>query len=167
MDRPDSLESKQAPTPVFNTHYLIKVPKGLAPDPAPLTTSAKLGSHQPRLLVGLGRHHSVTNYSQWDDIRKRSFGLFLVTYCEGFSVSPRRFHTPIRSLPDSKERPSIESSLTLKGHISKSCGAVNHSVHSFIAGTRRLILSAAAWGIHPFSCMGIDASIASPAFNLG
>ena len=82
-DRPDSLEAKQAPTLVFNTHYLIKVPKGLVSDPAYHNTSVELGSQQPRLLVGRGRHRSVTKHSQWDAIRKRSFGLFLVTDCGG------------------------------------------------------------------------------------
>ena len=71
---------------------------------------------------------------------------------------PWRFHTPIRSLPHSRESPSISSSLTFKGHISQSCGADIHLVHSFLTGTRRLILSATAWGIHPSQCMGIDAS---------
>ena len=167
MDRPDSLEAIQAPTPVFNTHYLIKVPKGLALDPAWHTTSAELGSQQPHLLVGRGRHHSATKYSQWDAIRKRSFGLFLVTDCGDFAVSPRKFHRPVHSEPHSRESSSIGSSLTFEGHISQSCCADIHSVHSFLTGTRRLILTAAAWGIHPSPCMGIDTSIASPAFNLG
>ena len=166
-DRPDSLEAIQSPTPVFNTHYLIKVPKGLAPDPAWHTASEELGSYQPRLLVDQGRHHSVTKNSQWDFIRKRSFGLFLVTDCGDFAVSSRTFHAPISSAPHSRESPSIGCSLTFEGHILQSCGADIHSVHSFLAGTRRLIRSAAAWGIHPSSCMGIEASIASPAFNLG
>ena len=144
-----------------------KVPKGLAPDPAWHTTSEELGSHQSRPLVGRGRYHSATKYSQWDAIRKRSCGLFLVTDCRGFAVSPRRFHTPIRSAPHSRESPFIGSSLTSEGHISESCGAYMYSVHLFLAGTRRLIFSAAACGIHPSSCMGIDASTASPAFNLG
>ena len=60
----------------------------------------------------------------------------------------------------------MRSSLTFEGHISQSCGADIHSVHSFLAGIRRLILSAAAWGIHPSPCMEIDAFIASPALNL-
>ena len=152
---------------MFNTHYLIKVPKGLAPDPAWHTTSAKLGSHHTRLLVGRGSHHSASKHSQRDTIRKRSFGLFLVTDCGGFAMSPRRFHTPIRSLPHSRESPSIEFLLTFEGHISQLCGAGIHSVHSFLLGTCRLILSAAAWGIHPSPCMGIDASIAFLAFDLG
>ena len=139
----------------------IEVPKGLAPDPAWHTNSEELGSHQPRLLVGRGRHYSATKHSHWDAIRKRSFGLVLVTDCGGFAVSPRRFHTPIRAAPHSRESPSIGSSLTFERHISQSCGADIHSVHSFLAGTRRLIRSAAAWSIHP-SCMGIGASIASP-----
>ena len=149
MDRPDSLEATQAPTPMFNTNYLIKVPKGLVPDPPLHRTTAELGSHQPRLLLGRGRHYSAPKHSQWDAIRKRSFGLFLVTDCGGFAVSPRRFHTPIRSLPHSRESLFTESSLTFEGHISQSCGANIHSVRSFLADTRRLILSAAAWGIHP------------------
>ena len=161
------LEATQAPTPVFNTHYLIKVPKGLAPDPAWHTTSEELGLHQPRLYVDLGRQHSVTKYSQWNVMRKRSFGLFLLTDCGGFAVSPRRFHTPICFAPHSRESPFIGSSLTFEGRLSQSCGADILSVHSFLAGTRRLIRSAAAWGIHPSSCMAIDASIASPASNLG
>ena len=74
---------------MFNTHYLIKVPKGLASDPAWHPTSAELGSHQPRHLVGRGRHHSATKHSQWDAIRKRSFGLFLVTDCGGFCSVPQ------------------------------------------------------------------------------
>ena len=82
-------------------------------------------------------------------------------------MSPRRFHALIHSGPNSRERLSIGSSLTFEGHISQSCGADIHSVHSLVEDTRRLILSAAAWGIHPSSCMGLDASIASPAFNLG
>ena len=82
-------------------------------------------------------------------------------------MSPRRLHTPIRSLPHSRESPSLGPSLTFEGHIAQSCGADIHSVHSFLAGTRRPILSAAAWGILPSSCMGIDASVASSAFNLG
>ena len=151
---------------MFNTQYLIKVPKGLATDPVWHTTLEELGPHQPRLLVGRGRHHSGTRHSQWDTIRKRSFGLLLVTDCGRFAVSPRRFHRPIRSAPHSRESPSIGSSLTFEGLISQSCGADIHSVHSFLADTRRLIRSAAAWSIHPSSCMGIDASIASPAFNL-
>ena len=80
---------------------------------------------------------------------------------------PRRFHTPIRSFPNSRESSSIESSLIFEGLISQSCDADIHSVHLFLAGTCRLILSAAAWGIHPSSCMGMDAFIASPAFNMG
>ena len=150
-----------------NTHYLIKVPKWLAPDPAWHTTSAELGSHQPLLLVGRGRRLSATYHSQLDATREQLFGLFLVTDCGGFAVSPRRFHTPIRSLPHSRESPSIEASLTFEGHISQSCGTDIRAVHSFLAGTRRLILSAAAWGIHPSLWIGIDAFIASPAFNLG
>ena len=100
-------------TRVCNTHYLIKVPKGLAPDPVGHTTSAELGSHQPRLLVGRGRHRSATKHSQWDAMRKRSVGLFLITDCGGFAVSPR-FHIPMRSEPHSRESPSIGSSLTFK-----------------------------------------------------
>ena len=118
---------------MFNTHYLIKVPKGLAPGPEWHITSAELGLHQPGLLVGRRRHHSAAKLSQWDAIRKRSFGLLLVTDCGGFAVFPRRFHSPIRSLPYSRESPSIESSLTFKGHISQSYGAVIHSKHSFLA----------------------------------
>ena len=152
---------------MFNTHYLIKVQKWLASDPAWHTTSVQLGSQQLRLLVGRGRHHSATRHSQWNAIRKRSFGLFLVTDCGGFAVSPRRFHTPICSLPHSRESPFIESSLTFEGHRSQSCGADIHSFHSFFTATRTLIHSAAAWGIHPSPCMGIDTSIASPAFSLG
>ena len=167
MDRPDSLEATQAQTPVFNTHYLIKVPKGLAPDPTRHTTSAELGSQQPRLLVSRGRRHSLTKHSEWDTIRIRSFGLFLVIDCGGLAVSPRRFHAPKRSLPHSRESPSINYSLTFEGHILQSCGADIHSVHSFPTGTRRLILSAAPWGIHPSPSMGVDAFIASPVFNLG
>ena len=91
---------------------------------------------------------------------ERSFELFLVTDCGGFAESPRRFHTPVHSEPHSRESPSIGSSLTSKGHISQSCGADIHSIHSFLAGTRRLIFSAAAWDINPSPCMGIDASIA-------
>ena len=151
---------------MFNTHHLIKVPKGLAPDPAWHTTSAELGSQQPRLLVGRGRCHLATKHSRWDAIRKRSFGLFLVTDCVGFAVSPRRFHTPVNSEPHSRESPSIDSSLTLEGHISQLCGTDIHSIHSFLAGTHRLVLSATAWGIHPSPCMGIEANIASLAFNL-
>ena len=156
------ISSWRGEIPVFNTHYLINVLKELAPDPHGTPSSAELGSHQPRLVVGRGRHHSVTKHSQWDAIRKRSFGLFMVTNCGGLAMSPRRFHTPIRSLPHSRERPSIGSPLTFEGHISQSCGADIQSVHSFLTGTRRLILSAATWGIY----MGIDAFIASPAFNL-
>ena len=100
-----------------------------------------------------------TKHSHWDAILKWPFRLFLITDCGGVAVSPRRFHTPIRSLPHSRESPSIDSSLTFEGHISRSCGADIHWVHSFLTGTRRLILSAAAWGIHPPPCMGIDASI--------
>ena len=74
---------------MFNTHYLIKVPKGLASDPAWHITSAELGSHQLRHFVGRGRHHSATKHSQWDAIRKRSFGLFLVTDCGGFCSVPQ------------------------------------------------------------------------------
>ena len=142
----------------------IKVPRGLAPDPARHITSAELYSHQPRLLVGRGRHHLATKHFQWDPIRKRWIGLFLVTDCGGFAVSPRSFHTPVCSKPHSRESPSIGSSLTFEGHISQSCGTDIHSVHSFFAGIRRLILSAAAWGIHPSPYMGIDASIEPPAF---
>ena len=147
---------------MFNTHYLIRVPKGQASDPAWHTTSAELGSHQPRILVGRGRLHSVTKHSQWDATWKRSFELCLVTDCGGYAVSPRRFHTPICSSPHSRESPFIESSLTFEGHISQSCGADIHSFHSFFTGTRTLIHSAAAWGIHPSPCMGIDASVKPP-----
>ena len=38
--------------------------EGVAPDPTWHTTSAELESHQPRLLVGRGRHHSATKHSQ-------------------------------------------------------------------------------------------------------
>ena len=69
---------------VLNTHYLIKVPKEPALDPAWQNTSAKLGSQQPCLVVGRGKHHSATKQSQWVDIRKRSFGLFFVTDCGVF-----------------------------------------------------------------------------------
>ena len=61
----------------------------------------------------------------------------MVTDFKGFAVSPRRFHTPIRTLPHSRDSSSIESSLRFEGHISQSCGADIHSVHSFLAGTRR------------------------------
>ena len=144
---------------MFNTHYLIKVPK--APDPAWHTTSTELGStpHAP------GKTPLGNEAFPLERIRKRSFGLFLVTDCGGLAVSPRRFHIPIRSLPHSRERPSISSSLTFEGHIAQSCGADIHSVHSVLTGNWRLILSAAACGIHPSPCMGIDASIASFAFN--
>ena len=157
----------QKSTGNINKHYLIKVPKGLAPDPARHTTSAELCSHQPRLLVGRGRHHLAPKHSQWDAIRKRSIGLFLVTDCGSFASSPRIFHTPVLSKPHSTEGPSIGSSLTFEGHISQSCGADIHSLHSFFAGIRSLIFSAAACGIRPSPCMGIDAPIASPTFNLG
>ena len=152
---------------MFNTHYLIEVPKGLAPDIAWHTTSAELGSQQTRLLVSWGRRHSATKHSQWNTIRKRSFGLFLVTDCGDFTVSPRRYHTSICSLPHSRESPSIETCLTFERYISQSCGAHIHSVYSFLAGTLRLILSATAWGIHPSPCLEIDVSIASLASNLG
>ena len=165
-DRPDSLQATQAPTPVFNTHYLIKVSKRLAPHPAWHTTLAELGSRQPRIFFGRGRHHSVMEHSQWDAKRKPSFGLFLVTAFGVFAVSLKRFHTPLRAFPHSRESPSIESSLTFEENISRSCSADIHSVHSFLAGTHRLILRAAAWVIHSSPCMGIDASIASPAYNL-
>ena len=55
----------------------------------------------------------------------------------GFAVSSRRFHTPIRSLPHSRESPSIESSLIFEGQISQSCGADIHLVHLFLTGTHR------------------------------
>ena len=74
-------------------------------------------------LTELGSQQSATKYSQWDAIRKRSFGLFLGTDCGGLPVSPRRFHTPTHPLPHSRESPSISSSLTFDGHISQSCGA--------------------------------------------
>ena len=125
------------------------------------------GSLQPRFVVGRGRHHSATKHSQWYAIQKPSFGLFLVTDCGGFAVSPRRFHTPVHSETHSRERPSIGSSHTFEGHISQSCGADIHSVHSFLTGTCTPILSAAVWGIHSSLYMWIDASIAPPAFNLG
>ena len=79
---------------------------------------------------------------------------------------PQEIPTPIRSLPYSRESPSIRSSLTFEGHISQSCGADIHSVYSFLTGTHRLSFSAAAWGIHPSPCIEKDASIASPAFSL-
>ena len=88
-------------------------------------------------------------------------------HCGGLAVFSKRFHSPIPSLLHLIESPSISSSLTFEEHIPQSCGADIHSVHSFLIGTRRLIFSAAAWGIHPSPCMGIDASVASPAFNLG
>ena len=84
---------------------------------------------------------------------------------EALQCPPRRFHTPIRSLPHSRERASIGSPLTFEGHISQSCGADIRSVYSFLTGTRRLILSAATWGIHPSACMGIDAFIGHPSRN--
>ena len=79
----------------------------------------------------------------------------MVTDCGGFAVSPRRFHSPIRSLPHSRESPSKDSSFRFEGNISQSCGVDIHSVHSFLLG------------IHPSSYIGIDASIAFPAFKLG
>ena len=42
----------QTPMSVFNTHFLIEVPKGVAPYIALHTTSAELSSHQPRFLMG-------------------------------------------------------------------------------------------------------------------
>ena len=63
-DRPDSLGATQTLTPVFNTHFLFKVPKGLAPDPAWHTTSAELCLHQPRLLMDRKRHHPAAGHSQ-------------------------------------------------------------------------------------------------------
>ena len=147
---------------MFNTHYLIKVPKGLAPDPAWHTTSEELGSDQPRLLLGRGRHHSTTKYSQWDTIRKRSFGLFLVTDCRGFAVSPRRFHTPIRSAPHSRESPFIRSSLPLEGHISQSCGADINSVHSFTSFS--LLGDRHVYSVPHFQ-PGIDPFIGHPSRN--
>ena len=79
----------------------------------------------------------------------------------------REFSTPFHSEPHSRESSSIGSSLTFEGHILQACGADIHSVHLFLAGTRRLILSAATWCIHPSPRMGIGASIVSSAFNLG
>ena len=125
MGRPDSLEATLALTPVFNTHFPINVPKGLAPDPAWHTTSAGLDSDQLCLLVGR-ENHSATKHSQRDAIQERSFGLFFVTDCGGFAVPPRRFHTPVYSEPHSRESPSIGSSLAFQRHISQSCGAVIH-----------------------------------------
>ena len=72
---------------VFKTHFLIKFPKELAPDPARHTTSAELSSHQPRFLMDRERHHSAAGHSQWCAIRKRSVGLFLVADCGGLAVS--------------------------------------------------------------------------------
>ena len=66
-----------------------------------------------------------------------------------------------------QERARLWVFLSHSKDTSQSCGANMHSVHSFLTGTRRLNLSAAAWGIHPSPCMGIDAFIASPTFNLG
>ena len=57
----------------------------------------------------------------------------LVTDCGGFAVSFRRFHTPIRSALHSRKSPSIGSSLAFEGHITQSCGADIHPVHSFLA----------------------------------
>ena len=151
---------------MFNTHYLIKVPKEEAPDPAwhtilgrarPTSTWRPCGPGKTPLgdeVLPVGCHTETIVWTV--------FGHRLQRLCRGFA-----FHTPIPSLTYSRESPSIESSLTFKGHISQSCGADIQSVHSFLTGTRRLILSVAAWGIHPSSYIGIDASIASPAFNLG
>ena len=71
------------------------------------------------------------------------------------------------SLIQERDYRSTGPPLTFEGHISQSYGADIHSVHSFLTGTRRLIFSASTWGIHPSSCIGIDAFIASPAFDLG
>ena len=61
--------------------------------------------------------------------RRRSVGLFLVTNCGGFAVSLRRFHTPIRSEPHSRESPFIGSSLTFKDIYH------SHAALSFIQST--------------------------------
>ena len=57
--------------------------------------------------------------------------------CTPGTVSSTRFQSQIRSLPRSRESPSIESSFTFKGHISQSCSADIRSLHSFLAGSRR------------------------------
>ena len=62
-DELDSLKATQTPMPRFNTHFLIKIPKGLTPDPAWHTTSAKLGSHQPHPLMNRKRHHKATGHT--------------------------------------------------------------------------------------------------------
>ena len=85
------------PTSVFNTHYLIKVPKGLAPDPTRRTTSAEPGSYQPHLLMGQERHHQLAGQPQWGAIRERSVGLFLVEGCRELQCPLRRFYTPVHS----------------------------------------------------------------------
>ena len=54
LSRSENTQTDQ--TSALNTHYLIKVPKGLAPDPAWHPTSTELSSHQPRLLMGRERH---------------------------------------------------------------------------------------------------------------
>ena len=86
------LGATQIPTPVFNTHFLIKVPKELAADPARHTTSVELSSHQPHLLMGRERHHSAAGHSQWGPIRERS----LFSNCGGLAVSSQE--TPFTSL---------------------------------------------------------------------
>ena len=70
-------------------------------------------------------------------------------------MSPERFHTPVHSEPHLRESPSIGSYLSFEGHISRSRGTDIHSVQSFLAGTHRLILSAAFGGIHPSPCIGM------------
>ena len=119
-------------TPLKRLYSMHKVTKGLTLDPAWHTTSAELGSHQPHLLVGRGRHHSATKHSPWDAIWKRSVGMFLITDCGGFAVSSRRFHTPIRSELHSRESPSIGSSLTFKDKYH------SHAALSFIQFTHSL-----------------------------
>ena len=66
----------------------------LGPKSYPSSLRPKLRLAGPGIHGQTG-HHSATKHFQWDAIRKRSFGLFLVTDCGGFAVSTRRFHTSI------------------------------------------------------------------------
>ena len=105
---------------------------------------AELGSHQPRLQVGRGRHHSVRSTPSGMPYGNDRLDCFWSQTAEALQCPPGDSIHQFTQL-HSRERPSIGSPLTFEGHILQSCGADIHLIHSFLTGTRRLILSAATW----------------------
>ena len=163
---------------MFNTHYLIKVPKGLAPDPAWHTTSAELGSHQPRLLVVRGRIHSATKHSQWDAKRKRSIGLFLVTDCRDFCSASQEILNSNSLLASFKREPVYR----FFSHIRRTHITVMRRWHSFSSliphrysqtHSQRRCLEHKSFSVHGDRCVysiprfqpGIDPFIGHPSRN--